>query len=129
MKLFYLKVDSTCRLENWKGTARNLEMPDGPHPVTNDSVWQDSKRVGPGVMLILQDVFGPIGARMAAEDVKLRIYEVKMASMAFRSPSYSKMWQRWLANIFEWFMKYGVILFIVAITGWAVINSLTGGTI
>ena len=129
MKILYVKVDALCKVENWKVNARNLEMPDGPHPVTNDSVWQDSKRVGPAVMLILQDVFPPYGASMAAEDVKTRMYEVKLASMAFKSPSISKMWQRWLANIFEWFMKYGIILFIIAISGYAVLNSLTGGAI
>ena len=126
MKILYLKVDGLCKVENWKVNARNLEMPDGPHPVTNDSIWQDSKRTGPPVMMVIQDVLGPYGASMASEDVKTRMYEVKLASMAFKQPSISKMWQRWLANAFEWFMKYGIILFIVAITGYAVIQSLMG---
>lgn len=129
MKILYRKVDGLCKVENWKVNARNLEMPDGPHPVTNDSVWQDSKRIGPAVMMIDQDVFPPYGASMAAEDVKTRMYEVKLASMAFKSPSISRMWQRWFANAFEWFMKYGIILFIIAISGYAVLNSLTGGAI
>jgi hypothetical protein len=127
MKILYLKVDSTCKVENWKVNARNLEMLDGPHPVTNDSIWQDSKRLGPAVMMVIQDVLGPYGASMASEDVKTRMYEVKLASMAFRQPSISKMWQRMLANIFDWLMKYGIILFIVAITGYSVLTSLTGG--
>jgi len=126
MKILYLKVDGLCKVENWKVNARNLEMPDGPHPVTNDSIWQDSKRTGPPIMIIFQDVLGPYGSSMASEDVKTRMYEVKLASMAFKQPSISKMWQRWLANAFEWFMKYGIILFIVAITGYAVIQSLMG---
>ena len=126
MKILYLKVDGLCKVENWKVNARNLEMPDGPHPVTNDSIWQDSKRIGPAVMMVIQDVLGPYGSSMASEDVKTRMYEVKLASMAFKQPSISKMWQRWLANAFEWFMKYGIILFRVAITGYAVIQSLMG---
>lgn len=129
MKILYLKVDGLCKVENWKVNARNLEMPDGPHPVTNDSIWQDSKRTGPPVMMVIQDVFGPYGASMAAEDVKTRMYEVKLASMAFKQPSISRMWQRMLANAFAWFMKYGIILFIIAISGYAVISSLTGGGI
>lgn len=129
MKILYLKVDGLCKVENWKVNARNLEMPDGPHPVTNDSIWQDSKRTGPPVMMVIQDVFGPYGASMASEDVKTRMYEVKLASMAFKQPSISRMWQRMLANAFEWFMKYGIILFIVAISGYAVLNSLTGGAV
>ena len=126
MKILYLKVDGSCKTENWKVNARNLEMPDGPHPVTNDSIWQDSRRVGPAVMMVIQDVLGPYGSSMASEDVKTRMYEVKLASMAFKQPSISRMWQRWLANAFAWFMKYGIILFIIAITGYAVIQSLTG---
>jgi len=126
MKILYLKVDGLCKGENWKVNARNLEMPDGPHPVTNDSIWQDSKRTGPPVMMVIQDVLGPYGASMASEDVKTRMYEVKLASMAFKQPSISKMWQRWLANAFKWFMNYGIILFIIAITGYAVIQSLMG---
>ena len=126
MKILYLKVDGSCKTENWKVNARNLEMADGPHPVTNDSIWQDSKRTGPAVMMVIQDVFGPYGASMASEDVKTRMYEVKLASMAFKSPSVSRMWQRMLANAFAWFMKYGIILFIVAITGYSVIQSFMG---
>jgi hypothetical protein len=127
MKILYLTVDGLCKPENWRINARNLEMPDGPHPVTNDSVWQDSQRLGPGVMIVLQDVFPPYGASMAAEDVRTRMYEVKLASMAFRSPSISKMWQRMLANAFAWLMKYGITLFIVAIVGYSVIQSFMGG--
>jgi hypothetical protein len=126
MKILYLKVDGSCKVENWKVNARNLEMPDGPHPVTNDSIWQDSKRTGPAVMMVIQDVFGPYGASMAAEDVKTRMYEVKLASMAFKQPSVSRMWQRMLANAFAFFMKYGIILFIVALVGYSVITTLTG---
>jgi len=126
MKLIYLTVDGTAKVENWKVNARNVEMPDGPHPVTNDSIWQDSKRIGPAVMMVLQDVFPPYGASMASEDVKTRIYEVKLASMAFRQPSVSKMWQRALANAFAWLMKYGILLFIIAIVGYSVIQSFMG---
>jgi hypothetical protein len=126
MKILYLKVDGSCKTENWKVNARNLEMADGPHPVTNDSIWQDSKRTGPAVMMVIQDVFGPYGASMASEDVKTRMYEVKLASMAFKQPSVSKMWQRMLANAFAFFMKYGIILFIVALVGYSVITTLTG---
>ena len=129
MKILYLKVDGLCKVENWKVNARNLEMLDGPHPVTNDSIWQDSKRLGPAVMMVIQDVLAPYGASMASEDVKTRMYEVKLASMAFKEPSISKMKWRMLANAFDWLMKYGIILFIVAISGYAVINSLSGGAI
>ncbi len=127
MKLIYLTVDGRAKVENWTINARNVEMSDGPHPVTNDSVWQDSKRVGPAVMMILQDVFAPYGGSMASEDVKTRMYEVKLASMAFRSPSVSKKWQRQLANIFHWFMKYGIILLIIALAAPSVLKQFLGG--
>ena len=127
MKLMYVTAEGLCKVENTRISARNIEMPDGPHPRTNDSVWQDSKRLRPPVMLIIEDVLPPYGASMAHEDVKTRIYEVKLASMAFKQPSVSKMWQRALARYFEYAMKYGVILFVVAITGWAILDSLFGG--
>ena len=127
MKLFYLTVEGLCRVENTRITARNVEMPDGPHPVTNDSVWQDAKRVRPPVMIIIQGVLGPYGSSMASEDVKTIMYEVKLASMAFRQPSISKMWQRMLAASVAWLMKYGMILFIVAIGAYAVGSTLLGG--
>lgn len=38
MKILYRKVDGLCKVENWKVNARNLEMPDGPHPVRKSVV-------------------------------------------------------------------------------------------
>jgi hypothetical protein len=127
MKIFYLTVDGMCKIENTRVRARNLEMPDGPHPITNDSVWQDAKRLRPPVMTIIQDVFAAYGGSMAAEDIKIRMYEIEMASKAFKSPSLSKMWQRAFARIVDFVMKYGIPLFIVAMAGYAVINQLLGG--
>ena len=122
MKIFYLTVDGICKIENTRVRARNLEMPDGPHPVTNDSVWQDAKRIRPPVMIILQDVFGPLGASMAKEDVKIRIYEIKMATMAFKSPSLSKMWQRAFARFVEFAVKYGIWLVIGIVIAVTLLN-------
>ncbi len=127
MKILYLNVEGICKTENTRINARNLEMPDGPHPVTNDSVWQHDLRTYQPLMIIVQGILGPIGSSMASEDVKTILYEIKLASMAFKSPSISKMWQRALMRIMDFFMKYGILLFIGSITLWAVYNSLTGG--
>jgi len=123
MKLVYLTVDGRAKVENWTINARNVEMMDGPHPVTNDSVWQDSKRLGPALMFIIQDVLAPYGGSMAARDVKTRIYEVKLASMAFKAPSLSKMWVRWLQNMFDWVTSHIVYLFIAVIVGYSLLGS------
>jgi hypothetical protein len=129
MKLIYLTVDGRARIENAKIGTRLVEEPDGYHPVTNDSVWQDAKRLKDAVMIVVQGVLGPVGASMTEADTLQVLYEIDIVERAFKPQSVSKMWQRWLANAFAWFMKYGVILFIVAITGYAVINSLSGGAI
>jgi len=126
MKLIFPTVAGVCRVENTKAIARNMEMPDGIHPMTNDSVWQHSKRTLPPVMIIFQDVLAPYGASMASEDIKTRIYEVKLASMVFKSPSVSKMWQRQLAAIFSWIGKSLPYLFIIGIIGVSLYSYLTG---
>lgn len=127
MKLFYLMVDGICKVENTRINARNVEMPDGPHPKTNDSVWHDSQRMRPPVMIIIEGVLAPYGASMAAQDVKTIMLEVKLASLAFKSPSLSKMWHRAFERFMGYAVKYFVPVCIIALIGWAVYNQLTGG--
>lgn len=129
MKLIYLTNEGKARIENAKIGTRLVEMPDGYHPVTNDGVWQDSKRRSDAVMVLMQGVLGPYGSSMTEEDTLNVLLEIELAERAFKPQSVSKMWQRSLAAMFDWFMKYGIILFIVAITGYAIVNSLTGGAI
>lgn len=127
MKLIYLTVDGRARVENTKLGTRLIEEPDGYHPVTNDSVWQHSERRREPIMFIVQGVLGPYGASMTEEDTLNVLYEIDVAEKAFKPQSVSKMWHRAFAAIFDWLMKYGIILFIAGATGIAVAQSLLGG--
>jgi hypothetical protein len=127
MKLIYLTVDGRARIENTKVSTRLIEETDGYHPVTNDSVWQDSRRIREPILFLTQGVLGPYGASMTEEDTLNVLFEIEAAERAFKPQSVSKMWQRWLANGFDWLMKYGITLFIVAIAAYAIAGSFLGG--
>lgn len=112
MKLIYLTVDGRELTENWKVNSRILEEPDGYHPVTNDSVWQDSKRLRPPRMIIIQGVTPPFGAIMAHEDMKAILKEKIIAEHGFKHPSVSKIWVRWISNIIDWVITRWPLLFV-----------------
>jgi len=126
MKLIYLTVDGRARIENAKIGTRLVEEPDGYHPVTNDSVWQDAKRLKDGVMIVVQGVLGPYGASMTEADTLQVLYEIDIVERAFKPQSVSKMWQRALANAWAWILKYGLILFFIGMGGYSIIQSFTG---
>lgn len=126
MKLIYLKNDGQAVTENATIGARLVEMPDGYHPMTNDGVWQDAKRRRPPVLLIVQGVLGPYGASMTTEDTLHVLYEIEVAERAFRPQNVSKMWARKLAAMFAWMVKYGVMLFMLALAAWAIWSSFMG---
>lgn len=127
MKLIYLMNDGGSRIENAKINARMIEMPDGYHPLTNDSVWQDSKRRKNPVLFIIQGVLRPYGATMAKEDIFSILYDIELAEQGFRTQSVSKMWQRQIAAILSWMGKSLPYLFIVAIAGYGIYTTLVGG--
>ena len=129
MKLIYLTVDGRAKVEKTNVSTRLIEMKDGYHPVTNDSVWQDSKRIRDAILFIIQGVLGPYGASMTEEDTLNVLFEIEAAERAFKPPSVSKMWQRMLAAAFDWLMKYGIILFIATAAAVGVIQSFLGGGI
>ena len=127
MKLIYLSVDGTATIENHKIRTRQIEMPDGNHPITNDSVWQDTKRRGPPVMIIVQGVTGPYGASMAKEDIYSVVYEMKSDEINFRPQSISKMWHRALARFFSWFLIYGLPITVIFLVIYMLVNQVVFG--
>ena len=130
MKLIYLTNDGKFRVETARVGTRLIEMPDGYHPITNDSVWQDAKRKSDGIMILIQGVLGPYGSgkgEMTEEDVLTTLREVEYAEKSFKPMSNSKMWQRSLASMFAWFYKYGITLFIAGIAGYALVTQFTEG--
>ena len=58
MRILYFMVDGRAKMEKTNVNPRLLEMPDGYHPLTNDSVWQDAKRRMDPLLIIIQGVRG-----------------------------------------------------------------------
>src|SRR4030042_1844667 len=102
-------------------------MPDGYHPLTNDSVWQDSKRVGPPILFITQGVLGPYGSTMTREDVLSMLLEVELAERSFKPASVSKMWHRGLQRLWDFMIAYGIWLFLILVAAWAIIPTFMAG--
>jgi hypothetical protein len=127
MKLVYLTNDGKARVETAKVGTRLIEMPDGYHPITNDSVWQDAARKSDGMMILFQGVLPAYGGTMAEHDTLNVLREVEYAEKSFKPMSNSKMWQRSLAGLWTFGMKYGITLFIVALAGYSIYTSFTGG--
>ena len=127
MKLIYLTVDGRARMESSKIGTRMVEMPDRYHPLTNDSVWQDARRRADPAVVIIQGVLGPYGATMANHDIRVLLYEIKLAEKAFKPASVSKMWQRMLGRFVDWIMKYGIIVSVVLFIMYYVVQAMFGG--
>lgn len=127
MKLIHLNVDGTFRTENARITQRMVEFPDGYHPKTNDSVWQDAKRKLQPIMFSFEGVLPFYGGSMAGEDILHELYDVELSERAMKAQSVSKMSWRWLGQLWGGLVKYGVVLFIVALIGWSLYTSFTGG--
>lgn len=127
MKLIHLNVDGTARVENARITQRMVEFPDGYHPKTNDSVWQDAVRKKPPIMFSVEGVLPFYGGSMAREDILHELFDVELSERAMKMQSVSKMSWRWLGQLWGAVMKYGIMLFIAAIIGWALYNQYLGG--
>lgn len=127
MKLIYLTIEGQAKLENVRINQRMIEMPDGYHPVTNDSVWQDGRRLRAPILILVQGVLGPYGASMAEEDTLNVLYEIDVAEKAFKPQSVSKMWQRALGRAIAWVMKYGIITAVALFVMYYVLQAMFGG--
>jgi len=127
MKLIYLSVNGKMRLENWNGNKNTIEMPDGVHPLTNDSVWHDAKRRRPPVMILTQGAFPPYGASMAHTDVSNVLYSSEVAEKVFRPQSVSKMWHRQFTAAFRWLVASMMYLFVIALVAWSIWPLIFGG--
>ena len=126
MKLIYLMNDGRARVETAKVGTRLIEMPDGYHPITNDSVWQDAKRKSDSMMILVQGVLPAYGGTMAELDTLNVLREVEYAEKAFKPMSNSKMWQRAFQRIWDFFAKYLIWLFLVGIAGYSLYSSFAG---
>ena len=126
MMIQYFTVDGRCVIERSNVNARYIEMRDGYHPITNDSVWQDNLRRRQPIMAIFEGVLGPLGSDMSVEDVKGILREVQIIKRSHKSQSISKMWARALQRIFQFILTAGVptaiIIFAIIIIAQALLE-------
>lgn len=127
MYLIYLGVDGSARLERAAVRERLIEMPDGIHPVTNDSVWQDAKRIRQPAMVFIQGVRAAYGSTMEAKDIELVLYDLEVKERALKKPKISKMWVRTLAAIGRWFLTYWTILMTIILIAYGFYSAFSGG--
>ena len=125
--ILFATVDGQTTIERSNVNARYIEMRDGYHPITNDSVWQDSKRLRAPIMFIPEGVLGPLGSDMAERDVRGMLLEVEIIKRSHRNPSISKMWIRKLAALFDWIFKRGSIIMLMLMFGYVFITMATQG--
>lgn len=123
----YFRNDGTCRIEKSNINARYIEMMDGDHPVTNDSVWQDNKRRRQPILAIFEGVLGPLGSDMAEEDIISLLTEIELIKLGFKKASVSKMWMRSLERIFEFIRTKALYIGIIAFVLYMLASSVMEG--
>lgn len=114
MIIQYFTVDGRCKIEKSNVNARYIEMPDGDHPITNDSVWQDDKRTRQPILCIFEGVTPPLGADMSAEDIESLLTEIELIKLGFKKASVSKMWWRALERVMDFIVKKGLYIGVIA---------------
>ena len=127
MRIIYITVDGRAKVEKTRTTPRLLEMPDGYHPVTNDSVWHDAKRRLEPVLLVIQGVRAPHGGTMEKDDVSRVLYEIELAEKALKKPRISKMWMRQIEAFIEFVQKKGLYIGVIAMVLYFLAQSVLEG--
>lgn len=128
-KLAYFRVDGSATVESARLDYRLIEMPDGPHPLTNDSVWQHAKRRFPPIVFFMQDVLPAYGASMHHEDIKTQVFGTKLKQMALKDPTgrMSKVWIRRIEAFFEFLWSRGAIILVALFIIYNVASAMFGG--
>ncbi len=127
MRLMYLTYDGQAKMEKTRALqTRQIEMPDGVHSYTNNSVWQDAKRLREPIIIISQGLHAPLGATNAREDALQELYEIKLASKALRNPSVSKMLTRKIERAIDWVTTNGIVVFVLGGLGIYMLMTFTG---
>lgn len=124
MRLLYITVDGRCVPEKCSADVDFIQMPDGLHPMTNDSVWQDARRVKDSLLIIIKGVRGPYGAVMENDDVSRALYALKVKENAFQKAKVSKMWTRKFAAFMDALGRYGFYIGVAALIIYVVLMSM-----
>ena len=119
--------DGTCIVERARVKSRFLELPDGYHPLTNDSVWMDNNRRRQPLLVVFDGCTGPLGADMTEQDLKTLLTEIELIKLAFKKPLISKMWFRWLQAAFKSLLTYGVGALVFVLFAYYIGLAITQG--
>jgi hypothetical protein len=104
-----------------------IEMKDGYHPVTRDSVYQDIDRKKDPICIIWQGITPPQGAQTTDEYMNNLLLTIEMVRMSRRQQSVSRIWFRRLQAAGDWLLTYGVTAMIFLFLGAVLLNSFLGG--
>lgn len=126
-RAFYFMVDGSANVEKVRRVPPLLEMPDGYHPITNDSVWQDAKRIRDPIMVLIQGVRAPYGGTMENEDVSNILFEIELEERAFKKHRISKMWMRALERFMDFVLTKGIFIVILIFVAYYIIQAMMGG--
>lgn len=127
LRSLFCSVDGQSRAEKVKLDTLLIEMKDGYHPVTRDSVYQDIERKKDPICLLWQGVTPPQGAETTDDYMKNLLLTIEMVRMSRRQQSISKMWFRKLQAGMNWMMSYGMMLIIMVFVAIVLSQSLLGG--
>lgn len=125
-RVFYFMVDGSASVEKIRRIPPLLEMPDGYHPVTNDSVWQDAKRIRDPIMVLIQRVRAPYGGTMENEDVSNVLFEIELDERAFKKHKVSKMWARAFERVVDFILTKGIFILILIFIGYFIVQAMLG---
>lgn len=126
-RVFYFMVDGSASMEKIRRVPPLLEMPDGYHPVTNDSIWQDAKRIRDPLMVLIQRVRAPYGGTMENEDVSNVLFEIELEERAFKAHKVSKMWARAFGRAMDFILTKGIFIVIIIFIAYYLVQAMLGG--
>lgn len=127
MKAIYLSVTGHAYAENLKATTSLVEMKDGYHPITNDSVFRDRERKDDAIVVIWQGVAAPEGANQTRQFITDVFVDIEIKKMAHDRKKVNKIWHRQVAAIIGAVAKYGLQLIIFIIIAYILVDAFIGG--
>lgn len=101
MRVFYTTSSGLATVEEVKPHVRVIEMKDGLHTITKDSVYRDIENERNAMVFIWQDVTPSQGGSLT-EDALLSI---EVAKMNRQSTKISRYWKRKYARGMWWFLR------------------------
>jgi hypothetical protein len=126
--LRYITQDGRMVEQKTVINERYIEMRDGFHPMTNDCVFQDSRRRKDNSILIPEQCTVPLFSEMGDAEMATLFREYVVAESKYKQPTVSKMWIRSLVALWDWIRGHGVALmiglFIIYIVGNALLQGM-----